>query len=430
MEPEQCLVGLVLNRPADFELAILEGVTPATFDREDCRAIWHTLTTTPRENGRLDPFTAMQRLSPDLTSIAGQLMADSPITQSVKAYAREVIAASKGRQAQRALSDVIRAIGNRQIFDPLDSIVAHGEAALARLNITEADHVEVTASSLLPVIENTVEDLLTGKIPPKIPTGFSKLDTVLAGGFDRGQYSILAARTGVGKTTVGLWSASTAALAGFKTLYVSVEMTAQKLVEKIIASRGELPLLKFHTTPWSDRDKDAFFRGIEKGVVPAKLWIYDRTHRSIERVVARSRFLSRTTGLDFLVIDYIQQFRTAKGHAKRNEMMLEISAQMQQLAKELNISILCLAQLNRDASRTDRPAVHQIKDCGEFEQDADVILLLHKIVDETGRPTGMYEMSLEKSRHFGSNKIFRLESRQDIGRLIEFEGTADYLQDD
>lgn len=429
MDAEQQLIGLCLSDASNFDVAVVEGVTATTFAREDLGVVWHTLATTPRENGRLDPLKAIQRLSPDLMAIAGGLLADSAVTQNVKAYAREVINAHKGRKAQLVLSETIRAISNRAIFDPLDNIVAHAEAALSALKISEGDDVEIEAASLLPAIEAQVEDLLTGKVPPKIPTGFSKLDKVLAGGFDRGQYSILAARTGVGKTTAGLWCASTAALNGFTTLYVSVEMSAHKLVEKVIASRGDLPLGKFHETPWSDRDKDAFFRGADLGVRRSKLYVFDKTHRSIERVVARCRFLARTTGLDFVVIDYIQQFRTARSYAKRNEMMLEISAQMQQLAKELNISILCLAQLNRDASKGDRPAVHQIKDCGEFEQDADVILLLHKIVDETGRPTGMYEMSLEKSRHFGSNKIFKLQGRHEIGRLVEFEGTADYLDD-
>jgi replicative DNA helicase len=417
-DTEQTLISTVLNRPSYLEVAISLDVSPPDFEREECRAIWLAILGCPQTNGLFDASMVLGKLSGETYVHAVTLLAEGESTQSFEAMAMELVTRRKSRKAIDVLRQGMSAVASRGLYDSLEPIVAKVEAELSGLKVSDQDATEVRSDSMISVVETRVEQMMEGKVPPKITTGFSRLDSILMGGFDKKQYYILAARTGVGKTTAALWMASSAAVAGYKTLYVSVEMQNAKLAERVISSHGNLPLAKFHSPNWSPSDIDAFHRGANRGL-NENLYFFDRTRRSLERVISRAKYAARTTGLDFLVIDYIQQFKIGKRFDKRNEMLMEMSAMLQELSQTLNIAILCLAQLNRDAARAERPQVHQIKDCGEFEQDSDATMLLHKIVEENGEPTGMYELNVAKSRHFESHQIICLQGRHEVSRFDE-----------
>lgn len=417
-DTEQVFIATVLNRPTMIELAISMGVQASDFQRDDCRTIWLAALSAPQAKGTFDIGTVMSLLQGEAFAAAVELSAEGATEQQFDLLAKELVYRRQSKQAFDVLRQAITGIGDRPLYGSLEPIVAKVEAELSSLKIADGDATESRADTIISQVEQRIEQVMSGKVPPKITTGFSRLDEILMGGFDRKQYYILAARTGVGKTTAALWMASSAAVAKNKTLYVTVEMPNVKLAERVIASHGNLALSKFHQPNWSAADIDAFHRGANVGLTK-DLHFFDRTRRSLERVMSRAKYVAKTTGLDFLVIDYIQQFRLGKRFDKRNEMLMEMSAMLQELSKDLNIAILCLAQLNRDAARSERPAVHQIKDCGEFEQDSDGTLLLHRMIEETGEPTGMYELNLAKSRHFDSHQIICLRGRHDISRFEE-----------
>jgi replicative DNA helicase len=422
LDAEQLLISETLKNPELLETFIGEGIKASSFFRDDCREIWKAIITSPQENGKFDSMLTLQRLPQELFSLGAAYLVEDSTTQNLVALAREVVTGDKARRAALLASAAVRELTARKVGDSIGPIIAKLEADLNSLKISDADVAERRGTEVISEIMEDFDALIKGEAPPRITTGFPKLDKILGGGFNRGEYSILAARTGVGKTTAALWMASSAAIAGHKTLYVTVEMKAKKLLAKAIASHGGLSLSKYHTADWTQEDQDRFHNGANKILLGDNLYFLDNSRRSIERVMSRAKFMKRTGGLDFLVIDYVQQFKTSNRHAKRNEMMLEISAMMQELAKDLDIGVLCLAQLNRDAAKSEFPVAYQIKDSGDFEQDADAVILVHKFLGDDHRPTGNYAMIVEKVRDGRSNVMFHLEGRHDIGRLIEIEG--------
>lgn len=256
-----------------------------------------------------------------------------------------------------------------------------------------------------------------GKIPG-VATGLFKLDDML-GGFQRSDLLILAGRPGMGKTALATNIAVNAARAklrepteGGTVAFFSLEMSAEQLATRIMSEVAQIPLWQIRRGRVEPRD----FPNLIDAVAVLEnmpLYIDDSPGLSISQVAARARRMKRDkSGLDLIVIDYLQLLEGsgAKRNENRVQEVTEITKGLKNLAKELDIPVLALAQLSRgvDARDDKRPVLSDLRESGSIEQDADVVFLVHRpdFYDKEDRP-GEADIIMAKHRN-GPTETFHL----------------------
>ena len=230
----------------------------------------------------------------------------------------------------------------------------------------------------------------------------------MTGGLHSSDLIILAARPSMGKTALAMNIAVNAALSGKKVLIFSLEMAAQQLVERAVSSMASVPLASIRSGDLDPRQLEL----VEKRMAIFKrlpLKIDDSSGLSIGQVQSRAKAEAIEGGVDLIVVDYLQ-LMSARGEQSREREVSVISAGLKGLAKDLNIPVLALSQLNRGLeSRTDRtPKLSDLRDSGSIEQDADLVLLLHRNQDGgPGTPLhGKAELIIAKHRNGPTGSLY------------------------
>lgn len=223
-----------------------------------------------------------------------------------------------------------------------------------------------------------------------LPTGFAELDNVLAG-LQPSDLIILAARPSVGKTSLALDIARNAAVKTKKPVGLfSLEMSKEQLVDRLICAEANIDLWRLRTGRLSERDDDFPRIGNALGILSeAPIYIDDSAGTSIMEIRTKARRLQAEHGLGLLVIDYLQLMEGRGGYRNQDNRVQEVaemSRGLKQLARELNIPILCLSQLNRAVELT-KPAIPKLahlRESGTIEQDADVVLFIYRKAADKG----------------------------------------------
>lgn len=243
-----------------------------------------------------------------------------------------------------------------------------------------------------------------------IPSGFIDLDNKTSG-FHPGELIILAARPAMGKSTIAVDIARhSSILAGKSVLMFSLEMGKTELLKRIISAQTRIKLQKIRSGDLT-RDEWTEFMAMRKEIENANLFIDDTPKVSLGRVrSAAMKQKMRPEGLDIIIIDYLQLMETSsrRGNATRENEVSELSRGLKILAKELKIPVIVLSQLNRNLeTRADKvPAASDLRESGSLEQDADIILLLHRpeMYDENDRP-GEADLIVAKQRNGPTGKV-------------------------
>ena len=419
MDNRECelnLIGILLREPTVLENVFAGGVLPEMFERDECRAIYTEALRLLIAGEPVELATLSARM-PEATMVMLDALEKAPVSQNVSYYAREVRHGSQARKVALRLSQAARRVAERPPFSPIDELRKILAEVSSGIVLDEVDEAVATTATAGDELDRLTEEMLAGQEPRRITTGLPRLDEVLEGGLVRGHTAILGARTGVGKTTVATSMAVAAARSGCRVLFATVEMSRVELMAKVVANLGNLKASKFRQKGWSQADIDAYHRGrAEATKLPLK--IMDRTGRSIERVIARAQLEAKTEGLDLLVIDYLQQFRTARPHDMLRIEIGKISALLQQLASELNIGILCLAQLSRQGDGV-VPENKHLRECGDIEQDAGQILLMSQEMDVTEQPTDYVYLAITKQRLGKANGVLLFKKDFEYARLLD-----------
>ena len=267
------------------------------------------------------------------------------------------------------------------------------------------------------VLESTIEDIqkklesdgsLSG-----VPTGFNELDN-LTGGLQKSDLVILAARPGMGKTALVLNIATNAALAGQKAAIFTLEMSKEQLMGRVLASVARVDSSRLRKGDLSDEEQDRLMEGARRIYENKECLGIDETPGiSLMELRSRCRRYHKENGLDLIVIDYLQLMSgssQAKSESREREIS-EISMGLKNLAKELMVPVIALAQLNRgpDSRPDKRPKLSDLRESGSMEQDADMILFVYR--DEYYNPNselaGIAEVLVAKNRH-GSTTTVKL----------------------
>jgi replicative DNA helicase len=212
-----------------------------------------------------------------------------------------------------------------------------------------------------------------------VPTGFAELDRI-TNGLHPGQLIILAARPALGKSTLGMDICRSAAIRnGLATVFFSLEMGRNEIIMRLLSAEAQVPLHHMRSGTMSDSDWTRL--AARMGVVSeAPLYIDDSPNMTLTEIRAKCRRLKQRHNLRMVVVDYLQLMTSGKRVESRQQEVSEFSRSLKLLAKELDVPVIAISQLNRGPEqRTDkRPLLSDLRESGSLEQDADMVILLHR----------------------------------------------------
>ncbi len=235
-----------------------------------------------------------------------------------------------------------------------------------------------------------------------VPTGFSELDE-MTHGLHPGQLVILAARPAVGKSTLALDIARHAAIKHNKpVIFFSLEMGRAEIAMRMLSAESRIYLQNMRKGTLSDNDwsRIASVRG---EINSAPLYIDDSPNMTLVEIRAKCRRLADRVGLQMIVIDYIQLMTSGKKVESRQQEVSEFSRALKLLAKELEVPVIAISQLNRNSEKSEnkKPELSHLRESGSLEQDADVVVLLHRedIADKEHARAGEADLIVAKQRN-------------------------------
>lgn len=357
----------------------------------------------------------------DCLAYLNDIAQNTPSAANVARYA-EMVTNSAIKRALVALGMEIQDIAATQ--QPASTCVDLVAAKVEALAQRKTKQEPMRFSDMLGNYVDVIQARMSGAIRP-IQTGFADLDARLDGGLERGTLTIVAGRPGTGKTALGLCLARNVAEWG-ATLFLSMEMARDQVSDRNIAALGHLPVSWLRRPSDKTPDDKAMFDKMTHAFARASdmnLYIDDQTSLNMLDIRNKSRAVRRKQGLDLLVIDQLS-FITGGVSEKSWEVVGEYTRGMLQLAKELNIAIVLLCQLNRkcEERQNKRPMLSDLAVSGSIEQDAANILFLYRdeLYNPDSRDKGVCEIATAKQRQ-GETGIVALAY---IGNQTRFEDLA------
>jgi len=260
-----------------------------------------------------------------------------------------------------------------------------------------------------------------------VPTGYPRLDAAL-GSFQNGAIYYIGARTSMGKTTFLLNLVSNI-IKTKKVSIFSLEMDAQMVFEKLMCIYADLKYAKFSSGNYSQEERERL-----TSLVPffetCNLWFDDEQGLTISKLVSRANRLVKVYGVEIIFIDYLTLIKSVGKHPNKHMQIDEISKGIQALAKQLNIPIVVLAQLNRAAGDGDRPSLTSFRESGSIEEDADACLLIHREeYYNPGTKPGLIDVIIAKNRIMGKLCTIPFScNSQASERYYELEPVEDELK--
>ncbi len=415
LESERGLLGSLLLKP-DALHDVADIVKADSFYAEKHRLIFEAMRDLSDRGEPIDLLSLSERLSANGTleraggrAYLAELAASAPTPGNYAHYAelvarkhvmRSLIDASheiteacydEGREAAEVLDDAekkVYAIGN--------AMASHKFIAISDKLSDAWDRIETLSKK---------EDGIRG-----VPTGYSGLDSLLSG-LHPSDLVILAARPSVGKTSLALDIARNAAVRhNIPVGIFSLEMSSEQLVDRMLAAESTVNSWKIRTGAVRDEQDFDRIRDALETLSKAPIYIDDKPGNNILAMRAVARRLKRERGIGLLVVDYLQLMAPvgAKASDSLVQQVTEISRSLKSLARELHVPVLALSQLSRAVEqRGGKPRLSDLRDSGSIEQDADVVMFIHrddKRNPESDRPN-IAEILIEKHRNGPTGKV-------------------------
>ncbi len=289
-----------------------------------------------------------------------------------------------------------------QNFGQLDSFKDSLEKELFQFTESVSNQALVSVSSLVKDHLERLEELSHKKLSVTgISTSFTELDH-LTSGFQPGELTIIAARPSMGKTAISLNMALSAVLEGKKVAFFSVEMACDQIIHRLLSLLGKIPLTHLRNGQVASSEWDQLVMAASK-LSEANFFIDDSSMISPFEIRSRARRLKNRSGLDMIFIDYLQLMSLKSSMESREREVSEMSRLLKAMAKELNLPVVALSQLNRgvEGRSNRRPQLSDLRESGSLEQDADVIMMLYRddYYNEHSDQKGQAEVILNKQRN-------------------------------
>ncbi|MEK7460278.1 MAG: replicative DNA helicase [Patescibacteria group bacterium] len=433
IDTEKALLGSIMLRPEGM-FDIVDVVARDSFYVEKHRLIFDVMIELHGKREPIDLLSMSSRLKElgklDNTggsSYLAELVDAVPSSTNTKHYA-EII---QKKHILRTLIDAaehISELGYNEI-DEVESILDAAEKKI--FSITEAG-VTKKFVGLKDTLEEAWERLDTihkgGGQLRGVPTGFNDLDNLLSG-LQKSDLIILAARPSMGKTTLALDIARQAAIQhNIPVGIFSLEMNTQQLVDRMLSAEARVNAWKLRTGKLSlDSEFDQIRSALER-LSKAPIFIDDQAGTSIMKMRSAARKLKREHGLGLIIIDYLQLMTTSKQYDSMVNQVTEISRSLKGLAKELEVPVIALSQLSRAVeSRGGKPKLSDLRDSGSIEQDADVVMFIHREdkQDRNMEKTNIAEIMIEKHRN-GPTGYIKLFFDEEKSTFLNIDKSNDH----
>jgi replicative DNA helicase len=253
-----------------------------------------------------------------------------------------------------------------------------------------------------------------------VPTGFMDLDK-LTDGLQPGQFVIVAGRPASGKSTLGLDIARHAATGGDPAAVFSLEMSRQEIMMRLVSAEARVALQHIRKGTCDENDWTRLAK-VQGRIEAAPLFIDDSPNMTLPQIRAKCRRLKARHGLKLVVIDYLQLMTSGKRVESRQQEVSEFSRALKLLAKELEVPIIAACQLNRGPEqRSDKkPLLSDLRESGSLEQDADIVILLHRedLYDKESPRAGEADLIVAKNRN-GPTDTVTVASQLHYSRFVD-----------
>lgn len=413
LEAEMAFLGSIMLRPEAL-YDVTDIVSADSFYSDKHRIIFETMMELFSKHQPIDMLSVSAKLSEKgwLDQIGGntyltELVNVVPSSANIGYYA-EIVQKKYMMRRLIEVSDHINQIGydeNNELEEALDA----AEKKLFEVTNFNTSHKFVPIKDELAEAWERLDRLHSSEQGMRgISTGFSELDLKLSG-FQKSDLIILAARPSMGKTSLALDIARMTAVNHNTPVGIfSLEMSSQQLVDRMMAAQANVDAWKMRTGKLSRQDDFEAIRESLDKLSKAPIYIDDQPGNNILKMRSIARRLKSEKGLGLLIVDYLQLMVPQTKNDNVVQQVTEISRSLKNLARELDVPVLALSQLSREVEkRGGRPRLSDLRDSGSIEQDADVVMFIHredKYKDESER-TNIAEILIEKHRNGETGKI-------------------------
>ncbi len=411
VEAEKALLGAIILKP-DVMHDVSVTVFPESFYADKHRNIFSAISQIFSKGDPIDLVSVVTKLKDMsvLDRVGGaayitELIEMVPAAGNATYYAEQVLNKSTLRNLIHAADDIAE-IG---FGDPesVDEALDQAEKKIFQATQAPSSQKFYPIGSALKEAWERFEHLSENQdVRRGVPSGFTALDNVLSG-FQKSDLIILAARPSMGKTTFALDIARNAALQyGSSVGIFSLEMSSQQLVDRMLAAESGVDSWKLRTGRLSNDHEYEALQGAMTKLHKAPIHIIDEAAMNIVKMRSAARRLKNEFGLDMLIVDYLQLMSPTltKNSDSMVQQVTEISRSLKILARELEVPVIALSQLSRAVEqRGGKPRLSDLRDSGSIEQDADVVMFIHREdkmnKDKEAERPNIAEILIEKHRN-------------------------------
>jgi replicative DNA helicase len=427
---EQCVLGgMMLSKDAIAD--VVEIVRPSDFYRPTHATIFDTILDLFGRGEPADMITVAAALTDagDIGRIGGAtylhtLISSVPTAANSSYYARIVSERAVLRRLIEAGTRIVQLgygtlggggrdtddlvdLAQQAVYDVTERRVSEDFARLEDLLQPTLDEIEAVGAS---------GDTMTG-----IPTGFTDLDRLL-NGLHPGQLIIVAGRPGLGKSTAAMDFARSCSVGhGMASAIFSLEMSKVEIVTRLLSAEARVPMHVLRSGQLSDDDWSKLARRMGE-ISEAPLFVDDTPNMNLMEIRAKARRLKQRHDLRLVVVDYLQLMSSPKRTESRQQEVAELSRGLKLLAKEIECPVIAVSQLNRGPEqRTDkRPQLSDLRESGSIEQDADVVILLHRddYYDKESPRAGEADFIVAKHRN-GPTDTVTVAAQLHLSRFVD-----------
>lgn len=436
VEAEQAVLGGLMLR-GEALAKIADWISPEDFYRRDHQMIFHAI----RELSAKDqPFDAVtlgdwfdgQGLS-DLVANGAYLVtlaSTTPSAANIVAYAEIVRDKALLRQMIEVGTEAVNAGFHPEGRDTSDLIAGFQQRITALAGTPRAGGFKAMRDVALRWMDDLQTRYLSKSILRGLATPWTRFND-LTGGLVDGDLVILAARPSMGKSAWAVVVALLCALAGKRVLFFNLEMTDVSIFNRCIAALMHVPLRWLRNPSDDSEDGDLYWGRVTEGVKrlrDAALWIDDTPALRFEQIAARARREHLRQPIDLLIVDHLHLI-PLPGKTRETVEIGVVTSGLKALAKELDCPVILLSQLNRgvESRPNKRPVMKDLRESGNIEQDADLIVFLYRddyYAEQEGRPSeapGLVEMVVAKQRNGETGRVWA-KSNLGYGRFDDFDG--------
>lgn len=444
---EKALLGSIMIKP-DVMNEITDIISVDSFYAPKHRIIYDAMLNLFSKNEPIDLLSLSTRLKQKKSldqaggsSFLAELVNAVPSASNVKHYAEVVQKMAMMRNLISA-ADYISELGYDEAQE-IEDLLDKAEKKIYEVTESPSLHKFVSLSETLTEAWDRFETLnASGDGIRGIRTGFSGLDNILSG-FQKSDLIILAARPSMGKTALALDIARQTAIHHGTTVGIfSLEMSEQQLVDRMLSAQSRVDAWKLRTGKNIKEEEYEMIRNAMNDLSKAPIYIDDKPGNTVMNMRTVARRLKRERGLDLIIVDYLQMMSPQSSRAQESlvQQITEISRSLKNLARELDIPVLALSQLSRAIEqRRGKPRLSDLRDSGSIEQDADVVMFIHRDdkYNEASEKPNIAEILIEKHRN-GPTGYVELYFNQDKvtfqsmekSSLDDFNAVAQEVTDD